>query len=209
MPINCLSDVTVQERSFHNYAHKAHSKRHGFHCLISRKLFKCHTITLTQICALVILGRSLNSFYFSTFHCSYWWRNEARLKVSWMVKCSIENMSLYKIPSFFSRTMPTVKENEAVSRTVNFTRDVHDFVSGGVTEYRNSIIIPDWHQLDSEVFTAAMPTSASDSWDRRICDVCSLGHQLSVTIYWGERLILQLQSPLPVLLRSQQSLKPL
>lgn len=50
---------------------------------------------------------------------------------------------------------------------------------GGVTEFRSSII-PDWHQLDSEVFTAAMPASASDSWDRRICDVSSLGQQMSV-----------------------------
>lgn len=73
----------------------------------------------------------------------------------------------------------------------------------GVTEFRSSII-PDWHQLDSEVFTAAMTASASNSWDRRICDVCSLGHQMSCR----EKSILQLQSPLPALLRSQQSLRP-
>lgn len=53
------------------------------------------------------------------------------------------------------------------------------FLGFRVTEFRSSII-PDWHRLGSEVFTAAMPASASDSWDRRIGDVCSLGHQMSV-----------------------------
>ncbi len=105
---------------------------------------------------------------------------------------------------FCSRIVSTQK---AVSRTVIFTRVVRVFVCvcvlGGVTEFRSSII-PDWHQLESEVFTAATPASASDSWDKKdswrlffgSSDVC-------------QKSTPQLQSPLPVLLRSQQSLRPL
>lgn len=50
-----------------------------------------------------------------------------------------------------------------------------------------------------------MPASASDSWDRRISDIWSLGHQN----FLKSDFILQLLFPLLVLLRSQQFLKPL
>ena len=148
-----------------------------------------------------------NSFYFPYLSLQLSWRKGRRLKVSRMVKCSSELMPLHKISSLVAELGSTKRRRLSQGQWdllgTNMCVCVCVCVLGGVTEFRSSII-PDWHQLDSEVFTAAMTASASNSWDRRICDVCSLGHQMSCR----EKSILQLQSPLPVLLRSQQSLRP-
>lgn len=143
------------------------------------------------------LGRT--HFIFRIFHYSYCGeRDEGSRSVEWL-NVPVSIMPLHKTSFFVAGLLSAVKRKRTVSRAVRFSGDVRVCVLGRVTEFRSSII-PDWHQLDSEVFTAAMPVSASDSWDRRICDVCSLGS--------SEKFILQLPSPLPVLLRSQQSLRP-
>lgn len=86
-------------------------------------------------------------------------------------------MPLHKNILFCSRVVPPINRKKVVWRTVTFIGMyicVNVCVIGGVTEFRSSII-PGWHQLDSEVFTAAMPAHASDTWNRRIGDVCVLG----------------------------------
>lgn len=104
-----------------------------------------------------------------------------------------------------------VQEMTSLSRTVRFTRDLSRVcvcVLGGVTVFRSSII-PVWHQLESEEFAAATPASASDSWDKKNHDVCSLGRQMSVRISCESGKSIRLPpSPWPVPWRSRRFLRP-
>lgn len=102
------------------------------------------------------------------------WRKRWWLKVSRIIKCSSGYMPLYQISLFnriwSSKRRPSQGRGELLRACVDF--------QGGGTKFWSSII-PDWYLLDSEVYTAATPAHASDSWDRRIGEVCSLGHQVS------------------------------
>lgn len=149
--------------------------------------------------SLATLKLILFSISFSHIYSYCGERDEGSRSVE-LLNVPVSIMPLHKISSFVAE-LATVKRTRLSQRQFNLLRmGVCMCFIGGVPETRSSII-PDWHQLDSEVFTAQVPQTAGT--EGFVTSVLWVIRCLS------EKSILSLQSPLPVRWHSQQSLRPL
>lgn len=171
----------------------------------SRKLCKCHTVTLTQFCAFIILCRSVKQILFSISFTTVIVEKGTKAQGQ-------SNSSMFQWVDALAQNILYCSRMMCNVKRISLSRGQWDLLGtcvclcvctvSGVTEFRSSII-PDWHQIQrySQWLCLQVPQTAGTE------GLVTSGLWV-IRISWGE-FILQLLSPSAVLSRSQQSLKPL